>query len=92
MQYTVKAKDIKDLQRWGKENAVIAKLMKAKSEFQPDIFPTNAYWPSGANWAWQIGIPKIGANYYELLTRFGSVEGGRQIYMPRYTVTGKRAK
>lgn len=90
MQYTVKAKDIKDLQRWGAENAVVARLMK--NGVQPDLFVTNSYWPSGANWAWQIGVAKIGANYYELLTRFGSVEGGRQIYMPRYTVTGKRAK
>ena len=90
MQYTVKAKDIKDLQRWGQENPVVARLIK--NGLQPDIFPTNAYWPSGANWAWQIGIAKIGANYYELLTRFGSVEGGRQIYIPKYTVTGKQAK
>ncbi len=90
MQYRVKASDIKDLQRWGEENAVVSRLMKKGA--QPDIFVTNSYWPGGANWAWQIGIAKVGANYYELLTRFGSVEGGRQIYMPRYTVTGKRAK
>ena len=90
MQYTVKAKDIKNLQRWGNQDAVVLRLMK--SDVQPDIFPTNIYWPSGANWAWQIGIAKVGKNYYELLTRFGSVEGGRQIYIPRYTVTGKRAR
>lgn len=90
MQYTVKAQDIKNLQRWGAENAVVAKLI-AKGT-QPDIYVTNSYWPGGANWAWQIGIAKIGPNYYELLTRFGSVEGGRQIHMPKYTVTGKRAK
>lgn len=86
----VTAKDIKDLQRWGQENPVVLNMIKKGT--QPDIFQTGVYWPGGANWAWCIGIVKVGSCYYEVLTRFGAVEGGRAIYMPKYTLSGARAK
>lgn len=86
----IAAKDVKNLQRWGEENPVVKNMIKKGT--QPDIFQAGVYWPSGANWAWCIGIAKIGKNYYELLTRFGAVEGGRAIYMPKYNLSGERAK
>jgi len=82
----MKAKDVKQLQVWGKEDEVIQKLMATNGKVQPDIFRTDYFAPSQANWSWQIGIAKIGKKHYELLTRFGQVEGGREVYMPEYTL------
>lgn len=78
----VTAKDVKLLQKWGQEDATIKKMID--KGFQPSIFQTGFYWPSNANWAWQIGIVQIGQHTFEVLTRFGSVEGGREIYVPKY--------
>lgn len=78
------AKDVKWLQVWGQEDEVVSKLIENRT--QPDIFPTAWYSPSTANWSWTIGIAKIGRSYYELLTRFGAVEGGRRIHLPEYNM------
>lgn len=80
--YKATAKDIKTLQKWGEQDEVVLKMMKEGA--QPSIFQTGYYWPSNANWAWQIGITQVNGKTYELLTRFGSVEGGRQITIPEY--------
>lgn len=78
----VTAKDVKMLQQWGNENTTIKKMMNKGT--QPSIFQTGVYWPSNANWGWVIGIVVIGQKTYEVLTRFGAVEGGREIYVPEY--------
>lgn len=76
--YKASAKDVKMLQKWG-ENDEEIKQMIAKG-FQP-VGHVSAYWmPSQANWSWQIGVYTVDGVLYELLTRFGSVEGGRVLY------------
>lgn len=85
----VSAKDVKMLQRWGQENDVVKSLIN--KEAQPQIFQTGVYWPSNANWGWVIGIAKIADSHYELLTRFGAVEGGREIFVPEYMTTDAEA-
>lgn len=84
--------DVKQFQEWGKDNKVINKLMTStkRSEFQPSMFVTGYYSAPSWNWAYQFGIVKIGKNYYELMTQFGGVVGGREIYIDKYTAKLER--
>lgn len=79
------AKDIKDLKKWGTEDEVVSQLM-ANEMIQPRIYQTDYYHPRTANWSWQIGVVKIGENYYKLLTQFGAVKGGHIIGIPEYNM------
>lgn len=40
------------------------------------------YHPSNANWSYEFLIVKFKGKLYEVMTRFGSVEGGREIFLP----------
>ena len=69
---------VRQLQKWGRENGEIEEMVS--KGYQP-IGQVIAYFnPSQANWSWQIGIYTIDNTQYELLTRFGAVEGGRELY------------
>lgn len=85
----MKYSDVKLYREWGEQNPVISKLMK-DDNFQPNIFQTGFYSAPSWNWGYVFGIVTIGGTVYEVMTRFGSLEGGREIYMPKYTKTGKR--
>ena len=86
--YKATAKQVKDLIRWGNEHAEISEMIKA--EYQP-VGSTIAYFmPSQANWSWQIGIYTVDGTTYELLTRFGSVEGGRELYQTENNFVGRK--
>lgn len=76
-------KEVKQLQEWGKDDEVISKLMSQDMK-QPSIFGTGYFHPSNANWSWEIGLVKIDGTVYEVLTQFGTVRGGRPVYMPEY--------
>ncbi len=91
MNYT--RKDVDLFKTWGNENRVVTKLMtvKKRSEFQPHMFMTGYYSAPSWNWAYQFGIVKIGSKYYELMTQFGGVVGGREIYIDKYTANLKRS-
>jgi len=78
-------KEVKQLQAWGKDDEVVSKLM-SNGMIQPSIFATDYFHPSQANWSWQIGLVKIDGVTYELLTQFGTVKGGRAVYMPEYNL------
>lgn len=82
--------DVKMFKVWGAENKVISELMSNKSNFQPRMYTTGYYSAPSWNWAYQFGICKIGNRYYELMTQFGSVCGGREIYMDKYSAKLKR--
>jgi hypothetical protein len=76
--YKATAKDVRQLQNYVLNDKVVEELMNTGA--QPSGHVIAYYMPSQANWSWQIGIYTINGNVYELLTRFGSVEGGRRIY------------
>lgn len=77
--YKAKNSDVKMLIKWGAEDGAIAHMVR--SGLQP-IGNVYAYYaPSQANWSWQIGIYAVNGEVYELLTRFGSVEGGRKLHL-----------
>lgn len=80
--YRATAKDVRDLQRWGKDDEVVARLMADQE--QPPTHNIAYFSPSQTNWSWQIGLVNVQGKTYELLTRFGVVEGGRQIYLVEY--------
>lgn len=87
--YKATAKDVKMLQKWGEDNVEIQQMI-AKG-FQP-VGHVHAYFtPSSANWSWQIGIYTVDGVQYELLTRFGSVEGGRELYQTENHFNTKEA-
>lgn len=85
-----KRQDVENYKRWGAENKVIAKLMSNKSSFQPQMFTTGYYSTPSWNWSYVFGIVKIGTRYYELMTQFGGVVGGREIYIDKYSASLKR--
>lgn len=76
--YKAKASDVKALINWGKEHPVISHMIRAG--LQPSGHVLAYYAPSQANWSYQIGIYTVNGKLYELVTRFGSVEGGRALY------------
>lgn len=85
--YKATAKDVKMLQKWGEEHSEIREMI-AKG-YQP-VGHVHAYFmPSQANWSWQIGLYNVDGTTYELLTRFGSVEGGREIYQTENNFVGQ---
>lgn len=88
MNYT--RKDVELFKRWGADNKVVSKLMSNKSNFQPHMFTTGYYSAPSWNWAYQFGIVKIGSKYYELMTQFGGVCGGREIYIDKYSASLRR--
>lgn len=90
MNYT--REDVKMFKEWGADNKVISKLMDKQISFQPQMFATGYYSAPSWNWAYHFGIVKIGNRYYELMTQFGGVCGGREIYIDKYTANLKRAK
>ena len=78
--------DVKLFQDWGKNDKVISKMMNQKGVgFQPHIFQTGFYKAPSWNWAYQFGILKVGSKVYEVMTRFGAVEGGREVNLVEYT-------
>jgi len=83
-------KDVKQFQEWGKDNKVIANMMSNTSKFQPHMYTTGYYSAYSGNWAYEFGIVKIGNKYYELMTQFGGVCGGHEIYMDKYTAKLER--
>jgi hypothetical protein len=80
--YKATARDVKRLIEWGKDDGVVAGLMADQA--QPPTHDIAYFAPSAANWAWRIGLIHIHGRTYELLTRFGVVEGGRQIHLVDY--------
>lgn len=81
--------DVELFKRWGHENPVISKLMK-NDMFQPSISRTGVYSAPSWNWGYEFGLCKIGGKTYEVMLRFGSIVGGREIWLQSYTKTGKR--
>jgi len=78
-------KEVKQLREWGKDDEVVSRLM-ANEMIQPSIFATDYFHPSNANWSWQIGLTEIDGVVYELLTQFGTIKGGRPVYIPKYSL------
>ena len=76
--YKAKYSDVQQLIKYGKDNEVVARMVEIG--LQPSGHVIAYYTPSGANWAYQIGIYKVNGDMYELVTRFGSVEGGRRVF------------
>lgn len=84
--------DVKLFKQWGEENKVVNKLMKQQDKFQPRMFTTGYYSAPSWNWSYIFGIVKIGNRYYELMTQFGGVCGGHEIYMDKYTAKLERRR
>jgi hypothetical protein len=53
-------------------------------DYQPHMVEQAYYTPSQANWSYVIGITWLDGKCYELVTRFGSVEGGRELQAEHY--------
>lgn len=76
--YKATYKDVKHLIQWGENDETINHMIK--TGLQPSGHVMAYYMPSQANWSWQIGIYTVNGVMYELLTKFGSVEGGRRLH------------
>ncbi len=78
--YKAKASDIK----WLTESEWSNEAVEAFGNVQPSGIEIAYYSPSGANWSYTIMITAIDGKFYELVTRFGAVEGGREINLEHY--------
>ena len=76
--YKAKASDVNALIKCGEDSEEISHMKQ--TGLQPSGHVLAYYMPSSADWSWQIGIYTVNGKQYELLTRFGSVEGGREVY------------
>lgn len=59
-------------------------VRQAFGNVQPVGFAYGYYTPSYANWSYTVMITGINGKFYEVVTRFGSVEGGREIDLDRF--------
>lgn len=62
-------------------------VTKLFGNVQPQGEIIDSYWPGGANWAYQRMIVSFNGKIYDVLTQFGSVVGGRELWL--YDNTGK---
>lgn len=69
-------RDVKWFNKYGQD---VAKLF---GNIQPQGEQIGYYHPSQANWSYEFLIVKLDGKLYEVMTRFGSVEGGREIFLP----------
>jgi len=69
-------KDVKWFKKYGQE---VAELF---GKIQPRGEAVGYYHPSNANWNYQFLIVMLSGKLYEVMTQFGSVEGGREIILP----------
>lgn len=83
--YKATSKEVKRLQALGKVDIVVSKLM-SQTKIQPQLHYLASNSPASANWSWQIGLVQLNGEVYELLTRFGCVEGGRKVYLIGYQI------
>lgn len=67
--------DVKWMYKYGQE---VKELFK---NIQPYGETIDYYHPSTANWSYQFMIVKLDGKLYEVMTRFGSVEGGRELFL-----------
>lgn len=68
--------DVKWMNEYGQD---VANLF---GKIQPQGEQIGYYHPSQANWSYIFMIVKLNNKLYEVMTRFGSVEGGREIILP----------
>lgn len=80
MSNTISYKELKD---WylHDENAIqLADMLFGDK--QPNIYRTGFYSAPSWNWAYLIGLVKVGDTVYEVVTQFGTVKAARVAYIP----------
>lgn len=66
--------------KWLTESEWSQDVRDVFGNFQPSLLiETGYYTPSQANWSYIVGIVALDGKLYEVVTRFGSVEGGREL-------------
>ena len=71
----MKYSDVKWFNKYGKD---VAELF---GNIQPIGHTIGYYHPSTANWSYEFKIVSFQGKLYEVMTRSGSVEGGREIVL-----------
>lgn len=71
----MKHADVKWYLKYGQDVAEMFGTIQPMGEI------VDAYWPSNANWAYQRQIVKFNGEIYDVLTQFGSVVGGRKMFL-----------
>ena len=77
-----KYQDIKDIYDWCDNYA--DDEAKELIGTQPSAHLIAYFTPSQANWAYQVGIVKYNASYYEVVLVFGEVKAVRLCQVPSY--------
>lgn len=72
----MKYDDVKWYKKFGQE---VAEMF---GEIQPQGYSVGRYSPRFANWSYEFKIVKFDGRIYEVMTRFGKVEGGIEISLP----------
>ena len=48
---------------------------------QPSTETLGYFTPSQANWSYQVGLTRINGNLYKVVTQFGQIVGGEQLFV-----------
>lgn len=70
--------------KWLTDSEWSEDVRKAFGDVQPHGAEVGWYSPSQANWSYIVMITAISGKYYEVVTRFGSIEGGREIDLKHF--------
>lgn len=80
MSNTISHRELKD---WYLDNENAIQLADMVfGDKQPSIYRTGFYSAPSWNWAYIIGLVKVGDNVYEVVTQFGEVKAARVAYIP----------
>ena len=82
MSIKCKYSDIRDIFAWCEKYA--DEEARQLIGTQPSVHIIAYYTPSNANWAYQVGIVKYNASYYEVVLVFGEVRAVRLCQVPSY--------
>ncbi len=70
--------------KWLTENDWSDDVREVFKGIQPIGYEHAYYRPSNCNWSYVVMVTAFKGKFYEVVTRFGSVEGGRELELARF--------
>lgn len=90
MSVKCKYADIKEIYDW--YNRYADEKMAKLYDTQPSTYDIAYYIPSGANWAYKIGLVNVDGQVYKVVTVFGAVKAVMPTNTPEYTLDELKAR
>lgn len=84
MSIKCKYADIKEIYDWYEKYA--DEKLKSMYNAQPSTYDIAYFVPSGANWAYKIGLVNVDGQIYKVVTVFGQIKAVMPTNTPEYTI------